>query len=134
MVGKVEILEQQMRDHAWSPLAAQINGWRYAGPLEVVSVIKGLCSGFRLKKKPQECEDLQYTRYTFDKVRIVRNISGVGFLSATVLLVFLVAAIVSIIFVYVRYLKKIMRSSVREEVMLEVTHTRYQTIDYAALE
>ena len=30
ILGKAAILEQQMKDQAWSPLAARINGWRQA--------------------------------------------------------------------------------------------------------
>jgi hypothetical protein len=132
MVGKAEILEQEMRDHAWSPLAARINGWRYAGQLDVVGVIKALCSG--LRTRPNECEDLQYTKYTFDSVRSVRKTSGISFVTAMIIFVFLVGAIVFFLYVYVQYLKKGMRSSVREEVFLEVTHSRFQKDKYMALD
>jgi hypothetical protein len=120
ILGKASILEQQTKDQAWSPLAARINGWRYAGPLEAVTVVKALCSGFMTR--PQECEDLRYNQY-----KVVRHITGVGFFSAVSSLCSLVASIVLLFYIYQRYLQKSVRAALREEVMLEV---RSQMTDY----
>merc|ERR1712224_1046020 len=29
-----DLLTKEIRNHAWSPLALRINGWRYSGPIE----------------------------------------------------------------------------------------------------
>jgi hypothetical protein len=124
ILGKAAILEQQMKDQAWSPLAARINGWRYAGQLDAVQVIKALCSGFMTR--PQECEDLRNRQY-----QVVRHISGVGFFSAVSSLCSLTASIVLLFYIYQRYLQKSVRAALREEVMLEV---RSQMTDYQQLD
>jgi hypothetical protein len=124
IIGKASILEQQMKDQAWSPLAARINGWRYAGPLEAVTVAKALCSGFMTR--PQECEDLRKGQY-----QVVRHVSGVGFFSAVSSLCSLVASIALLFYVYKRFLLKSVHAAIREEVMLEV---RSQYTDYVSLD
>lgn len=47
------LLNQQLRDHAWSPLAPRINGWRYSGPLEGSLVTRSVCGAYL--ERPEEC-------------------------------------------------------------------------------
>jgi hypothetical protein len=50
------ILEAQVRNHAWSPTALRINGWRYSGPHEAPVVAKAICSGYVVR--PAACEKI----------------------------------------------------------------------------
>jgi hypothetical protein len=50
------ILESQVRNHAWSPTAVRINGWRYSGPHEAPVVAKAICSGYVVR--PAACEQI----------------------------------------------------------------------------
>merc|ERR1712070_1221767 len=107
------------RDHtAWSPRAVRINGWRYTGMLDADLVTRAVCAGFT--KKPDECASLVSTRNPFEKYGgalggdSVSFTTFIGGLLAVALLAFLM------LFCYKRTLQSHLKSSVREEVMLEV--------------
>merc|ERR1712126_88291 len=61
------LLEHQLNNLAWAPLAIRINGWRYAGHFEKDLVGKAICSGFT--KPPQVCATIgeSTTTYIFEK-------------------------------------------------------------------
>merc|ERR1712226_1624952 len=104
---------------AWSPRALRINGWRYSGILDVELVNRAICAGF--VKKPAECEKLFRKRDPFRAYRASMNDSeGVSFLQMFLLLVATVAVMWCSLLLYKRYLSDRMRTTLREEVMLEV--------------
>jgi len=109
---------KNQRDHtAWSPRAVRINGWRYSGLLDADLVTRAVCAGFT--KKPEECNSLVSARNPFEKyqgaggeqVSFTTFIAG---LATVAVLAFLM------LFCYKRTLQTHLKSSVREEVMLEV--------------
>mmetsp|Transcript_14381 Transcript_14381/g.36764 ORF Transcript_14381/g.36764 Transcript_14381/m.36764 type:complete len:482 (+) Transcript_14381:71-1516(+) len=112
-----EYLKSQRENPAWSPRALRINGWRYSGILDSDLVTRAICSGFITQ--PQECKDLikprnpfiPYTEQNYDGVSFSTMI---GWLLGTAMLSF------AALLLYKRYLKKEMRTTLREEVMLEV--------------
>lgn len=111
-------LKEEWEHSAWSPRALRINGWRYSGVLEADLVARAICSGF--VTQPAECETLFKPRDpTVPYVPPPPNdgvsfTTLVGWLFGTVLFAF------SCLLLYKRYLKKEMRATLREEVMLEV--------------
>jgi len=122
-------LEKAAEEHAWSEMALRINGWRYRGPLDPMTVLKAVCSGYT--DVPLECNDL---------IRGVLGNLGRAFLGQSAVLskktfAFLMIAIVltsiANCFVYRRYISKLIRRQMREEVMLEV---QQQMADYSKLE
>lgn len=110
------ILQHELDNPAWSPRAIRINGWRYSGMLEADLVVRAVCSGFI--HMPAECNQLYQQRDVF-RPYVVQK-AGVslgelfGWLLATIALGFVCMLL------YKRYLKKEMRTTLREEVMLEV--------------
>eukprot|EP00419_Tripos_fusus_P022286 CAMPEP_0172715076 /NCGR_PEP_ID=MMETSP1074-20121228/67335_1 /TAXON_ID=2916 /ORGANISM="Ceratium fusus, Strain PA161109" /LENGTH=456 /DNA_ID=CAMNT_0013539613 /DNA_START=6 /DNA_END=1376 /DNA_ORIENTATION=+ len=109
-------LEYEREHSAWSPRALRINGWRYSGILEPDLVTRAICSGFSVQ--PKECSDLIKPRDPF--VPFAAQQEGVSFGTLLAwLLGTLVLAFVALL-VYKRFLKKEMRATLREEVMLEV--------------
>ncbi|CEM39469.1 unnamed protein product [Vitrella brassicaformis CCMP3155] len=63
-MGSEELLNLQLRTHAWSPTAMRISDMRYAGPPDPEIVVKAICSEF--PARPLECsriemEQLQHT-------------------------------------------------------------------------
>lgn len=104
---------------AWSPRALRINGWRYSGILDVELVNRAICAGF--VNKPEECETLFRKRDPFKAYRATMNDSkGVSFLQMFLLLLATVAVMFCSLLLYKRYLSDRMRTTLREEVMLEV--------------
>jgi hypothetical protein len=112
-----EKLKLERRNQAWSPRALRINGWRYSGMLTADLVSRAVCSGFI--HQPEECKTLFKPRDVF-KPYVIHEDGGVSFgtmllwLSLTILLGF------GCMLLYKRYLKADMRTTLREEVMLEV--------------
>lgn len=115
--NKTKFLRDQREHPAWSPRALRINGWRYSGILDADLVTRAICSGFITQ--PPECKEIIKPRNPFQPYYITKT-SGVSFMQ---MLIWLVTASL-IMFVgmllYKRYLKKEMRTTLREEVMLEV--------------
>jgi len=110
-------LENERKYPAWSPRALRINGWRYSGVLDADLVTRAVCSGFT--EQPEECKELIKPRDPFTPFgdKTVEGVSFstlIGWLFGTV--IFASAALL----LYKRYLKKEMRATLREEVMLEV--------------
>ncbi|CAJ1352208.1 unnamed protein product [Effrenium voratum] len=120
-------LSHELENPAWSPRALRINGWRYSGMLTADLVVRAVCSGFI--HEPRECSDLITARDVFRPYIPVPS-GGVslgellGWLLATISLGFVC------MLMYKRYLKKEMRTTLREEVMLEV---QAQMGEYAQL-
>jgi hypothetical protein len=113
---------QEQREHpAWSPRAVRINGWRYTGMLEPELVTRAICSGFI--KAPQECSDLLAARDPLVPYQPGAAMVGGGGVTFGELMGWLFLTLVlafGALLVYKRYLKKEMRITLREEVMLEV--------------
>lgn len=113
-----EKLKLERRNQAWSPRALRINGWRYSGMLTADLVSRAVCSGFI--HQPDECTSLFKPRDVFKPYIVHPDSGGVSFgtmllwLSLTILLGF------GCMLLYKRYLKADMRTTLREEVMLEV--------------
>ncbi|CAE8617544.1 unnamed protein product [Polarella glacialis] len=127
MSTKEEKLKHERENPAWSPRAIRINGWRYSGMLNADLLTRAVCSGF--VTSPDECDDLIKPRDYF-KPFIVQPQDGVKF---TTMLSWLAGTAVlgfGCMLLYKRYLKKEMRSTLREEVMLEV---QAQMGEYAQL-
>jgi len=102
---------------AWSPRALRINGWRYSGILDPDLVTRAICSGFI--NQPQECKDLikkrdPFVPYVGQKNDGVTFGQMLGWMFGTAIMGF------ALLLMYKRYLKKEMRTTLREEVMLEV--------------
>lgn len=106
------------RDNAaWSPRALRINGWRYSGILDPDLVTRAICSSFIVQ--PKECQDLIKPRDPFvpfsgDQAPGVSFGTLLGWLFGTLVVAF------GALLLYKRFLKKEMRATLREEVMLEV--------------
>lgn len=115
-------LSKEIRNHAWSPLALRINGWRYSGPLDPVLVTRSICGGFL--KRPAECE---YYRQAL----MNQGGGGLSLFKVFLCLVMVVAVFMAGFGVYKRYLTSSVRHALREEVINEV---RNQMADYAPLE
>mmetsp|Transcript_83707 Transcript_83707/g.237007 ORF Transcript_83707/g.237007 Transcript_83707/m.237007 type:complete len:477 (+) Transcript_83707:99-1529(+) len=111
-------LKDQREHPAWSPRALRINGWRYTGMLDTDLVTRAICSGFITT--PKECSDLLQPRNPYGNLHASAVKGGVTFgemfswLGITLLVAF------AALLLYKRYLKKEMRVTLREEVMLEV--------------
>eukprot|EP00930_Biecheleria_cincta_P004028 TRINITY_DN104933_c0_g1_i1.p1 TRINITY_DN104933_c0_g1~~TRINITY_DN104933_c0_g1_i1.p1 ORF type:complete len:495 (+),score=73.25 TRINITY_DN104933_c0_g1_i1:32-1486(+) len=110
-------LKQERRNQAWSPRALRINGWRYSGMLNADLVTRAVCSGF--VHQPSECETLIKPRDVF-KPFVLHPSEGVSFGTMLLSLVLTILFGFSVMLLYKRYLKKEMRTTLREEVMLEV--------------
>eukprot|EP00397_Hematodinium_sp_SG-2012_P007644 GEMP01007693.1.p1 GENE.GEMP01007693.1~~GEMP01007693.1.p1 ORF type:complete len:516 (+),score=80.06 GEMP01007693.1:331-1878(+) len=107
-----QLLEHQLNNMAWAPLAIRINGWRYAGNLEKDLVTKAICSGFT--KPPEICSTIMkssvsiYTReWTWKQVVYVSLLT----LSILTCLLYLYSK---------KFFHRYFRRALQEEVMLEV--------------
>jgi len=109
-------LKNEWEHSAWSPRALRINGWRYSGVLDPDLVTRAVCSGFI--RQPQECRDLVKPRDHFRPFQTQQE--GVSFNTFVAWLAGTVLAGFGCLLLYKRYLKKDMRATLREEVMLEV--------------
>jgi len=106
------------REHpAWSPRALRINGWRYSGILDAKLVTRAICSGFIVI--PKECKDLTKTKRD-PTVPYTAKVEGLSLKEMAGWFFLLAAFIFAVMLLYKRYLKKEMRTTLREEVMLEV--------------
>merc|ERR1712176_1662704 len=116
---KQKKLQHERENQAWSPRALRINGWRYSGILDADLVTRAICSAF--VTQPIECKKLTDPPNPFIPLQPQAN-SGDGvtfgefiaWLGGTVVLAF------GALLLYRHYLKKDMRTTLREEVMLEV--------------
>lgn len=111
-----EKLEAEASRKAWSPRAVQINGWRYSGILDADLVTHAVCAGFT--DTPPECTALLKPRDPFQPFQPSND--GVSMTTLTFLEVGSLVLIIVAGCLYARSLKKELRTSVREEVMLEV--------------
>eukprot|EP00420_Gonyaulax_spinifera_P031742 CAMPEP_0197887670 /NCGR_PEP_ID=MMETSP1439-20131203/19544_1 /TAXON_ID=66791 /ORGANISM="Gonyaulax spinifera, Strain CCMP409" /LENGTH=481 /DNA_ID=CAMNT_0043507521 /DNA_START=25 /DNA_END=1470 /DNA_ORIENTATION=- len=109
-------LKNEWEHTAWSPRALRINGWRYSGVLDADLVIRAICSGF--VHQPMECQTLIKPRDP--TVPYVPQQEGVSFGTLVGWLFGTLVAAFGCLLLYKRYLKKEMRATLREEVMLEV--------------
>lgn len=112
-----QLLEDQKSFQAWSPRALRINGWRYAGIMDADLVTRAICSGFI--SMPEECLTLQKDRNPVVPWSQQQH-EGVTFWQMMFWLGIVVVCIFGGLLLYKRYLKKEMRTTLREEVMLEV--------------
>jgi len=115
-----EALEQQKNHTAWSPRALRINGWRYSGILDAELVATAVCAGF--SKEPEECLEVKVKDRNFFKAYVPESMrsNGISFGTMIAWLLVTVAIVAGIFFLYKQYLKKDLRASIKEEVMLEV--------------
>ncbi|CAE7250717.1 BP80 [Symbiodinium pilosum] len=112
---------------AWSDQAIRVNGWRFKGIVTADLVVRAVCSGFI--HQPPECAQLVEKRDVF-RPYIPAPSGGVSFGELLAWLLATVALGFVCMLMYKRYLKKEMRSTLREEVMLEV---QAQMGEYAQL-
>eukprot|EP00931_Biecheleriopsis_adriatica_P105838 TRINITY_DN80365_c0_g1_i1.p1 TRINITY_DN80365_c0_g1~~TRINITY_DN80365_c0_g1_i1.p1 ORF type:complete len:488 (-),score=100.36 TRINITY_DN80365_c0_g1_i1:80-1543(-) len=127
MATKDEKLKEQRDHQAWSPRALRINGWRYSGILNADLVTRAVCSGFI--HTPSECDTLIKPRDVF-KPFVLHPVSGVSFGTMISWIAGVALFGFACMLLYKRYLKKEMRTTLREEVMLEV---QAQMGEYAQL-
>jgi len=113
-------LERQRNHTAWSPRALRINGWRYSGIMDAELVATAVCAGF--SREPEECVQVKVKdRSAFDPfVPVVLRSDGVSPGTLFAFLLVMLAGIGVTFFLYKQYLRKEMRMTIREEVMLEV--------------
>jgi len=117
-VNSTAYLKNEREHPAWSPRALRINGWRYSGILDADLVTRAICSGFI--NQPSECKDLIKPRDPFVPYFDQSKANGVSFFQMLLWLFGVTLAIFAGLLLYKRYLKKEMRTTLREEVMLEV--------------
>lgn len=118
------LLDDQVRNVAWSPQALRLNGWRYSGPLDPQTVLQAICSGYA--NPPKACDELMGG---YAEIQWI-SIPGISFGSFAWMLFLLVLCLASTFVCYRRHLTMVVRRKVREEVMLEV---QTQMADYAYL-
>merc|ERR1719356_1042310 len=113
-------LDRQKNHTAWSPRALRINGWRYSGILDAELVATAVCAGF--SKEPEECLEVKVKDRNFFNpyVPLAIRSNGVSFGTMIAWLLVTVAVVAGAFFMYKQYLKKDIRASIKEEVMLEV--------------
>jgi len=122
MTGDQKLSEQRSQ-RAWSPRAVRINGWRYSGSIEADTVTRAMCAGFR--EQPHECQKLTERSRLADVEE-----GGLSFFTFLLIIAAILGAAFLLLMGYRRVLAAYVRSSIREEVMLEVKH---QMTDYAQL-
>jgi hypothetical protein len=120
-------LDAEVENVAWSPQALRLNGWRYNGPLDQLSVLKAICSGFL--KQPEACQ--QFLQPSIGVKTIIRKVVGVAYSTFFQSLVVLAIIIGAAFYLYRWYMTTSVRQLLRDEVMLEV---QSQIADYAVLE
>jgi len=113
-------LKHEKENRAWSPRALRVNGWRYSGMLDADLVTRAICSGFI--NQPSECKDLIAPRNPTGNYFEQPQPQPAGVTLGTLLawLSGTVAVGCLSMCLYKRYLKSEMRTTLREEVMLEV--------------
>jgi len=107
-------LKAERENVAWSDNALRINGWRYRGTLDAELVTRAICAGF--VKKPDICQHIVTPANVFREVKTTGISVGVFFI---VVLIIGFVVLATMLF-YKRSLTKHMRTTFREEVMLEV--------------
>lgn len=115
---KEEKLKHEKENTAWSPRAVRINGWRYSGIQDADLVTRAICSGYI--SQPAECGTLLKPRDPFVPFVPHDQPGGVGFKTLIGVLVGMCLLSLIAMLLYKRYLKRDLRSTLREEVMLEV--------------
>jgi hypothetical protein len=115
---KQQKLQKERDNQAWSPRALRINGWRYSGILDADLVTRAICSGFITQ--PTECKDIVSARDPFKVYSGDAGAAGVSFGQMILWLFLTLVVAFGALLLYKRYLKKEMRTTLREEVMLEV--------------
>jgi len=124
----LKLLEEEKENMAWSVLAIRINGWRFSGMLERNLVTKAVCSSFI--EPPAPCKTL--LKEMEGSLSKVTNNKGVGagpvtlILLVTLVLLMLVVIVAIAVYFYQSYLRKSVRTALREEVMLEEQEKREQ--------
>jgi len=116
-VNTTSFLQKERGNQAWSTRALRINGWRYSGMMDADLITKAICSGFTVE--PEECTQLVKPRDPFQPYYITK-VEGLQFSEMLQWLLVLSALMAVLMFLYKRNLGKTMRTTVREEVMLEV--------------
>jgi len=113
-------LERQRSHTAWSPRALRINGWRYSGIWDAELVATAVCAGFA--REPEECLEVKVKDRDFFRayVPLAMRSNGISLGTMFAWLLVTVAIVAGAFFLYKQYLKKEMRFTIREEVMLEV--------------
>jgi len=132
-VNTTAYLRNEREHPAWSPRALRINGWRYSGILDADLVTSAICSAFTTQ--PGECRTLLRARDPFasglfasgQAPQAAESVSGFSMVSWVAMVG---AGICGGLVLYKRYLKKDMRTTLREEVILEV---QAQMGDYARM-
>jgi len=118
LTSKKEKLKKEREDAAWSPRALRINGWRYSGTLDADLVTRAICEGFI--RKPPECEQLLRPRDPFVPYQGPPPTPGVSFFTFVIVLFVGVLLTFAGALIYKNNLKQSVRTTLREEVMLEV--------------
>merc|ERR1712012_945784 len=112
MENKTRYLQTERANQAWSSRALRINGWRYTGMMDAELATKAICSAFR--RQPEECKGLTKERNPF----VTPQTSGLKLQELVAWLLGLCVMMGVCMVAYKRYLKKEMRATLREEVML----------------
>merc|ERR1711920_1160534 len=96
------------------------NGWRYSGIMDAELVATAVCAGF--SKEPQERSLVKYANRDLFRPYLptFQRTQGISFGTLIFWLLVMVALVAGAFFLYKQYLKKEMRATIREEVMLEV--------------
>lgn len=118
-----EYLKEHRGHVAWSSRAIRINGWRYMGNVDADAITRAICSGY--VDEPSACKSLRLHRFSFED-----QSSTITFGTFITVVALIVLGAFAGLACYRRVLTAYVRSSIREEVMLEVKH---QMTDYAPL-
>jgi len=119
----MQLLEHQLENAAWAPVAIRINGWRYAGQIERDLVGKAICSGFI--KPPPICTQIMDPTVTVYK----RNWTFMQVLYVCAICITIIGTIVWLS--SKRFYRLFVRRTLQDEVMLEVQSAM---ADYKALD
>jgi len=125
-------LEEQARNQAWSEQALRINGWRYKGTLDSELVLKAVCQSYPIPV-PQ-CEMLLSGSFQRSIYLLTHRIAkGVSERTFELLIAGILVLGVINCYLYKRCLMRVVKSQMREEVMLEVQSqmTEYSKLDAA---
>jgi hypothetical protein len=122
-MNALKYLDEHRGHVAWSSRAVRINGWRYMGQIDADAITRAICSGY--VDEPSACSSLRLHRFTFED-----QSSTMTFGTFITVVALIVLGAFAGLACYRRVLTAYVRSSIREEVMLEVKH---QMTDYAPL-
>jgi len=124
-----QYLEESARQGAWSEQALRINGWRYRGSLDPEVVLKAICAGF--STPTAACEEL-LNGWFRKSLMILQHRVVKGLTKNTFVWLMVCICILSVLncFLYRRYIIKIVKRQMREEVMIEV---QSQMTEYSKL-